>query len=367
MRVIYPALFDAFDCENTDCPCRKALQAAPAPSAKAFAPGQFPYREAERALLRGAARLASEQGPPAKVADIAGDYPIAALGTPTGAELYFATLCPSVRYAMSENVDPVDVARAEGGWRMPVQVFVPDDRLKTVRLTGDKVLPFRAFAAARERLLDVVADTTLTQFARMARLAHLTDALIADGEIASTVGGGLPPLTPRMFLSFRAHVEARVEAADTGALAQGLGKYWPMFSDLELDADHLAALPKALAEDWRTQIGHWLAVAEAEVAPAVETYLGVRVFAIPLDRDQSVQRGYAELFESFAQALRLVVALAEVKQSPVAPWQLTACWALCEALLADGGKPVPAFVRPTDAHGRTPHISDMDMTLGGIA
>ena len=367
MRVLYPALFDAFDCENDDCPCRRALKAAPAPAAKAYAAGQFPYREAERAMLRGAARIAANQGAPAKSADIAGDYPVAALGTPTGAELYFATLCPSVRFAMAENSEPVDLARAEGGWRLPVTAFVPEDRVKTVRLTNEKIVPFRTFAAARERLLDVVADPTLTQLARMARLAHLVDAMTSEGELAATVGGGLPPLTPRMFLSFRGHLEARVDAADVRALATALGKYWPILGDLELDADQLAALPAALAQDWRAQVGQWLAVAEAEVAPAVETYLAVRVFAIPLDRDQTIQRGYAELFESFAHALRLVVALAEVRQSPVAPWQLTACWGLCEALLADLAKPLVVFARQPDGHVRAPPISEMDMTLGGIA
>jgi len=367
MRVVFPALFDAFDCDDAHCPCRRAIAAAPAPSARSWEPGRFPFRAAERAALRGAARLAADQPPAVDAVDYPGGYPVQAIGTPLGAEIHFATLCPSVRYAMAENVDAVDLARAEGGWRHPLQVFVPDDRLKAVRLDRDRALPFRAFAAVRERLLDAVADPTLPPFARMARLANLVDRLVQEGQAPATVGGGLPPLAPRDFLAFRAHVEARIGAADPRALAKEVAAGWPLLPDLELDADQIEALPDALRGDWRDQLTRWLAPAEEWVAPGVETYLAVRVFAIPLDRDQTVERGYAELFESFAQAVRLVVALAEVKRAPVAVWQLIACWALCEAHVADGAKGVAAFARPADAHARAPHLAELDLTLGGLA
>lgn len=367
MRVTFPALFDAFECGDDDCACRRSLRSAPASAAKSWKQGQFPFVHAEKAMLSGAAVVATGKAEPEKVADIPCDYPLAAVATPAGVELYFAALCPTARAAMVANVDAVDLARAEGGWRLPVQVFAAHHTNKLVRVDGDRTVPWRQFAQLREWLADIVADSKLAPLARLARLADTVEQWAAEGGVTFAVTHGLAPLTPRKFLAFRAHIESRLIACDCALLGTALGKYHPLLAELELDDPKIKAIQKALRDDWRDQASRWLVNAEADLGPALETYLAVRVFAIPLDRDQSVRRGYAELIEGFALGLRLALAMAECGQKPVNPATLIGCWALGEAVLAAAAKPVPAFVRDAGDHDRAPRMADLDMTLAGIA
>lgn len=364
MRVIFPALYDAFECADDDCPCRRALRHAPAPADKAWQPGDFPFAEAERAMLGGAAQLAAGKAEPKKIADIECDYPIAGLATPAGVELHFAALCPVVRAAIAANEDAVDLARAQSGWRLPVQVFSPQPPMKSVAVTGEIRLPWRQYAQLREWLLDVAADSTVPVLGRMARAVHAIDALAADGAPQFAVAQGLAPLTARMFLNFRAYMEARVQATDAKLAATAVQKYASLAPEIATGSAEIAA---ALQGDWRLQSARWLAGSEAELAPAFETYLAVRIFGIPLDRDQTLQRGYAELVEGLAFGLRLALAVAEVQAAPIKPAQLVAAWALGESVLAAGGKPLPAFRRATADHDRVIRTADIDMTLGGIA
>ncbi len=367
MRVTFPALFDAFACGDDDCACRRALRAAPTSAAKGYQSGAFPFAFAERALLRGAQALAQGKTEPATGADLPGDYPLAAVATPTGVELYFSALCPTARAALAANADPVDLARAEGGWRLPVQVFAPESGNKLVRLDADRAVPWRQYAQVREWLLDVVADATLPPLARFARLAHAVDELTADGGVQFAVAQGLQPLTPRRFLAFRAHLEARMAGCDVKALSTAYVRWLPLLPELDPGDAGPKAVLAALEVEFRDLVGPWLAPAEAALAPAVETYLAARVFAIPLDKDTTLRRGHAELVEGFAYGLRLALAWAQVAQTAITPATLLAAWALGEALVADGGKAVPVFARAQGDHDKAPRMADLDMTLAGIA
>ncbi|MBM4342280.1 MAG: hypothetical protein FJ100_02760 [Deltaproteobacteria bacterium] len=367
MRVTFAALFDAFECADDDCACRRALRAAPASAAKGYQAGTFPFGHAERAMLRGAQALAQGKDEPPSGADLPGDYPLAAVSTPSGAELYFAMLCPTARAAVCGNTDPVDLARAEGGWRLPVQVFAADSGNKLVRLDADRVVPWRHFAQLREWLLDVVADATLQPLARFARLAHAVDELCVEGGIQFAVANGLQPLTPRRFLAFRAHLEARLAACDVKSLATAYGRWLSLVPELDHGPGGPKAVVAALGADFRELVGPWLAPAETALGPAMETYLAVRVFAIPLDKDTTLRRGHAELVEGFAIGMRLALAWAHAAQTLVTPAVLLAAWSLGEAMVADAGKPVPAFARKQGDHDRAPRMADVDMTLAGLA
>ncbi len=361
MRVVFPAVLDGFECGDGDCACREAMRAAAA--VKGAVPGQFPFRDTEKALLRGAARLAAGNGPVAKPAVLVGDFPIAALATPSGAELYFSTLCPMVRAYVVAAEEAVDLAHSEGGWRAPLQVFQPAGITKAVPLAGAAVIPWRSYQKLRELLLDINADSTLSLLARLARAAHLVDQVI--GELTVPTQPAL--LTPRAFLAFRSHLEVRMAAADGKALAAFVAKAAPLFPDLDLDQDQLRTLGKALGEDWREPLRLWVAPAERVASMALEAYLALRYFAIPLDRDQSLERGHAELQEGIALGLRIAAALGRTLEQALEPVQLLACLALAEALVADAGKPLPIFERPQDSHDRGPRMADLDMTLESLA
>lgn len=360
MRVVFPAVLDGFECGDGDCACREALRSAAA--TKGAPAGQFPFRDTEKAVLRGAARLAAGSGAVAKPASVVGDYPIAAVATPTGAELYFSTLCPMVRAYVVAAEEAVDLARSEGGWRAALQVFQPAPPLKAVLLAGSSVMPWKSFQRMRDQLLDINADTTHSLLARMARAAHLVDQVIT--ELAVPTQPAL--LTPRAFLAFRAHMEERMAVADAKVLAAFVGKAAPLFPDLDLDGDQLRMFAKALAEDWREPLRLWVAPSEQLANLPLEAFLALRYFAIPLARDQSLERGYAELQEGFAVGLRFASALGRTVGQILQPEQMVACLALGDALVADAGKPLPLFMRPVDSHDRGPRMADLDMTLESL-
>lgn len=361
MRVVFPAVLDGFECADQDCACRQAMRAATA--VKPGPAGQFPFREIEKAALRGAARIANDQGTPAKAAPANSDFPIAAVASPGGAELYFATLCPMVRAYLAASEEAVDLARSEGGWRAPLQVFQPDGGGKLVRLSGAETLPWRQFQILREQLLDVIADPKLSLLARLARVGHLVDQVVGERAVPSTS----PLLTPRGFLAFRSHLEGRMAAADAKALGAFLAKTAPLFPDLDLELSQFTDVAAALHGDWREPLRRWVAPAEVEAARPLEAYFALRLFATPLERDQSLQRGHAELQEGTALGLRLAAAVGQVLQQPLRPVQLLACLALAEAHVVDAAKGLPIFERPVDSHDRGPRMADLDMTLESLA
>lgn len=356
MRVVLPALLDAFECADGDCACRRAQRAAPAVAA--VPEGRFPFREADDALLRGAAALA---GGDAAESGFASGFPIAAVATPQGAELYFSTRCAQVRALLAVNEDPIDLARAEGGWRTPLQLFQFADQAKSVRLTAKQALPWRAFQALREMLLDLLADPTLLPFARLARAAALIDQVITEQAVPVQA----PPLNARQFLAFRGWFEGRVAAADGAHMAAFHARAWPLWPELRVQPDD-PAWHAALSGDWRDQLRRWLVPVEPTLTGALEAFVALRVFAVPFARDQTLQRGYAEVFESIALGLRWSAALATVEGAAVTPQQLMAGLTLAEALVSSDAAALLPYARPADSHERGPRMIDLDMTWESI-
>jgi hypothetical protein len=364
MRVVFPAVLDSFACSDQDCPCRTSLRVALSASKPAPA-NKFPFREAEQALLDGAARLAEDPEAP-RIETLGhrfGDYPILAVNTPQGVELSLATLCPSVRELLATNQEPVSLARAEGGWRVALQVFHPDGGGKDVRLTPRKTVKWQEFIVLREALLDLAAEPTLPLLARLARAASLIDTAIEERMPTAQP----PPLTARAFLAFRGFIESRLAGAEAEPLARFAGRTLPLYgAQVGLTQGDVPALLDALAGEWRDHFRKWLVPSERDVTPAVEAYLGTRLFAIPLDRDQSLARAYVEFFEGFAIGLRYAAAIAEVRQTPVDPDIMMAALALGEFHVAAAQQPLPAFELPRDVHERGPRMADLDMTLESV-
>jgi hypothetical protein len=85
-----------------------------------------------------------------------------------------------------------------------------------------------------------------------------------------------------------------------------------------------------------------------------------------LDRDLSLARGYADLFEGLAVGLRYAAALAETPERDVDGEVLVAALALGEHYVAGAGAGLPAFTLPADQHERGPRMADLDMTLESI-
>ncbi len=367
MRVVFPAVLDGFACADADCPCRRSLRAAAAAAGKPQSSTKFPFRDAETALLDGAARLA--QNAKAKLAPSAnldarfGDYPLLAMQTPQGVELSLATMCPSVRELLSANQEPVSLARSDGGWRLALKVFQPEGGGKDVRLTPRKSVKWQEFLILREALLDLAAEPTLPLLARLARAASLIDIAIEERMPAAQP----PPLTARAFLAFRGFIESRLASVDAEPLAQFAARALPLYgAQVSLTSKDMPALQTALAGEWREHFRRWLVPTERDVTPAVEAYLGTRLFAMPLDRDQSLARAYVEFFEAFALGLRFAAAIGHVRQLPVDAATVVASLALGEFFVAAAQQPLPAFELPRDVHERGPRMADLDMTLESV-
>lgn len=366
MRVVFPAVLDAFACADSQCPCRTALRAATA-TGPAKAAGRFPFRDAEQALLDGAALLAAQPDVMlAAVADAAarfGDYPVVAVQTPQGVELTVSTLCPTVRDLLAANHEPMSLARAEDGWRAALQVFHPADGGKDVRMTPRRTVKWAEFLMLRDTLLDLVADQTLPLLARMARVGSLIDTAIDERMPAAQP----QPLTARSFLAFRGYVESRLACAEAEPLAHFAARTLPLYTKATaLQAHDMPAILDALAGEWREHFRRWLVPAERDITAAVEAWLGMRLHAIPLDRDQSLARGYAEFFEGFATGLRFAAAMGQVRQTIVDPATVIAALAMGEYYVAAAQQPLPTFELPRDVHERGPRMADLDMTLESV-
>ena len=360
MRVVFAAVLDGFACARADCACRRSLCAA----ATDQAASGFPFDDTHKALLGGAAALAHGGAQAAgDVEAVHANHPISAIATPQGVELSFSSLCPTVRALLASNREPVTLATAQGGWRHDLQVFHPDGGLREVRLTGRKSVPWSAFASTREAVLDLVAEPTLPLLARLARVAALLDAALTEKSLPVPQ----PPLTARGFLAFRGFVESRTASAPTEAMARFASDALALWGDeLTLTSSDMPALLDGLGGDWRSHFRTWIVPAERDIAPAIEAWLGARIFAIPLDRDQSIARGYAEFFEGFAIGLRYAAALCAIRSKAADARTLVAALALGEHFVAAAAEPLPSFEAPRDVHERGPRMADLDMTLESI-
>lgn len=366
MRVVFPAVLDGFACGEEDCVCRASLRAAAlATPANAKPVAGFPFRQAEQALVAGAARLGETGADAGKGTGGAlfGDYPIVAIKTPTGVELTFASLCPAVRLLLAGNEEPVSLAGSEDGWRVPLSVFHHEAGLKEIRLTPRRLVRWPQFTAMRDVLLDLIAEPTHPLLARLAQVAAVIDVALTDH--------GLPtlsqPLTARGFLAFRGFIESRAASVEAEPLAAFAARALPLVTDATgVGPEHVPALLDALSGDWRAHAKKWLVPAEKDIASAIEAYLGARLFSIPVDRDQSLARGYTEFFEGFAVGLRLAAAMGEVLQQVVDVDVAVAALAIGEHAVSAASEPLPMFEMPRDASGRGPRMADLDMTLESI-
>ncbi len=345
MRVTFPSVLDDFSCQRQPCLC-KPVRTAPQPAG-------HPGRAATQAALDG--KLDDLARPPWN------DFPLLAVQTADGVSLAFSTLCPGVRARMHAAEEPVTPAHSEGGWRQPLHVWQPDGKL-TVRLLPDLPVPWPAFAALRDALLDLAAEPTLPLLGRLTRLALTFDQAVHDRALPAAP----PPLTPRGFLAFRAFLEARCAAADVERLTHFVARTRPLLPELALHSDELPALLDALVGEWREQLRQWLVPQERELLQVFETWLGTRLLAMPFDRDVSLARAWAELLETVAVALRCAAALGELRRAPLTPPQLLAALALAEAFVATQDAPLPAFEQPRDLHDRGPRMADLDLSLDAI-
>ncbi|MSP92671.1 MAG: hypothetical protein EXR79_12850 [Myxococcales bacterium] len=364
MRVVFPAAMDTFACVDPDCACRLALRAAP--RAVTAAKPKLPARDAVAAVVDGAAWIAGSAGE-AGVAGAAehgyGDFPIGAVGTPHQVELTFDTLCPEVRRLLAAVEEPTGIAGSDGGWRQGLRVFQPDHKNAQVRLTPRKSVRWVEFEALREALLDVAAEPTETLLAQLTRVAVAVDAAVTDQVLSTTVA----PLTPRTFVAFRAFVETRAHAAGAEALAEFAGKTLPLWgADVGLKPGHLPTLLDALHGDWRAQLRARVVPHERELLAPLDAWLGMRLFAIPIDRDQSLVRGHTELLEGFAVGLRYLAALGETLDCDADALLAVTALALGEHFVLDTALPLPAFEVPRDAHDRGPRMADLDLTLESL-
>lgn len=349
MRVTYPSVLDGLVCVDATCPCHRVRELAQ-PAAEPH-PGRAAL---VLALDLPDAPLTHNPAPWT-------DFPLLATQTPGGVQLSFSTLCPRVRRCLVAASEPVTPAFAQDGWRQPLRVWHPDGK-SAVDLVPGVPLPWPAFAALRDMLMELAAEPTLPVLGRLTRLTQLVEQTVYDRAVPTTP----QPLTPRAFLQFRAFLESRTAAVVVDPLADLVVRARPFLTELDLQDSDLPRLVDALSGEWRDQLREWLVPVERDVTPVWQAWLGVRLLALPVDRDVSLARGWAELLETVAVALRYLAAWGEVRQAPVDRAVVAVALALAEALVASENKPLPPFVASREAHDRGPRMADLDLSVEAI-
>ena len=345
MRVTFPSVLDDFSCQRAECLCQRARTSPPG----AGHPGRI-------------AVLAALESETQAIASAPwNDFPLLAVQTPDGVSLTFSSLCPVVRQHLLASDEPVIPAHSEGGWRQPLHVWQPDGTPQ-VRLFADCTVPWRDFAALRDLLLDLAADPTLPILGRLTRLALTMDASLQAGALVSVA----PPFTPRGFQAFRAFLEGRCAAVDPQPLTHFAARTLAMLPECALDPAELPSLQDVLTGEWREQVLRWLVPSERSLLQVWETHLGVRLLALPFDRDVSLARAWAELLESIAVAIRYAAALAELRQTPVTQETLLAALTLAEHFVATAEQPLRLFEPQRAIHDRGPRMADLDVSLQAI-
>lgn len=372
MRVVVPAFLDDFLCGVPDCACRRALaQAAslPSQSRKQSQPPTpaWPPAAAEAALWQGGrACTAGQQGSlsnaqlDAPAADATG--PLTAVAVGAEAELYFSALCPQVRDAVSHYRDALDLLRRPDGWRLPLHAIAVDDPSPEVWISAGQPLPWPAWTALRDALLDALADPGLPLLPRIARVAL---ALAQPPAVPATGPVQLAPLTARDYLHVRAHLEARLAAQSPAWLAA----HFPAGNGLfpELAEPSAAAWKRALQADWRPALAGPLAECEREVTPALEILLSLQVFAMPMARGLTLQRCLAGWIEALAVGLRWMAALWHWRQAMPDTAQWVAVLAAADAAVAAAAAPLPQLAAPQPTHDRGPRMADLDLSFASLA
>lgn len=367
MHVIFPAALDNVACEPGTCACRDWLGVAAKRAGKRRRRGgpRLPMPQAEWALVDALLRHTGDD-PPATPAALAGawdGHPVYGWITPDGVEVAFSTLCAEVRARLAATDEPVALATADGGWRRPLQVFRFDGDKPPIRLSPEVELGWSEFAATRDAALDLVADHRHPLLARLAQVVGLLHVVQQDRALPQH----LPPLTARTFLAFRGFLEARVAAADAESMARFGAALLPLISaETGLQPADAGRLLDTLNGDWRDQLKRRMVAVESSLWSAIEAWLGVRIFAMPLCRDQSIARATAELIDGFAHGLRFAAALAEIADRPVDPPLVVAALSLGEHHVAHAGAPLPPFTLPEGGRERGPRMADLDMTLASI-
>lgn len=357
MHVVFPAALDAIATRLPECPSRAWLAAA----AGRVDGAAFPMRGCEAALVSALAdRLRAAD---AAVEPPLAGFPVFAWQTPDAVELGFSTLSPLVRAELATTDEPGALARSEGGWRTELALFRYGDGLRRLRLSPRLRVEWRDFAAARDAMLDILADLRSPLLARIAEIAGLAATVLAERAMP----GALPPLTSRAFLAFRGHLEARCADAPVDAMADTLRAVEPLFrADAGLGAAESDAVVAALHGDWRGDMAKWVVPVEKEISPAIEGLVGLWLFSMPMVRDRTLQRGWAELFEAIALGLRFAAAVGAAQQAPIDALQAATAFALGEHTVAWSEQGLPAFALPSASHDRGPRMADLDMTLESI-
>lgn len=385
MQVFFSAALDGVTCDAATCKCAGWISAAvaakkPAKRKKGKARKtdsdgvKFPPPLQARAIIEAvAARQGDTDAAETDAAETdteavprpAGwrDFPVSAWLTPDGVELAFSTLCPSVRAALAQADEPAAIATSDGGWRRSIGMFEHPNSLAEIALRPRNKLPWRDYADLRDASLDIISDRRQPLLARLAEIASVASQVL--DELA--IPGELPGLTARSFLAWRGFLESRVASANATKLHDFAVSIAPLFKeDAGLDQEVLAALSESLAGDWRAHLIDKVAPRERVIGDALETYFGARLFGIPVVRDVSLARAWAELFEGLAAGLRYLAGLCDALDTDATAELAVAAMAMGEHYVCHTSKKLTTFSLPPAGHGRAPRMADVDMTLASI-
>lgn len=370
MQILFCAALDGVTCEEQSCPCGGWIRAAARPKKRkkgGKAKKSKPDAIAFVAPTQTAALLeALAAGEPIDGDERPGqwaDYPVSAWATPDGVEIGFNTLCFSVRQALAAVDEPATIATADGGWRRAISLFTFADGLKTIPIRPRDKMPWRDFAELRDVCLDIISDRRQPILARLAEVAAIAAVVVDEQSLPAE----LPQLSPRVFLAWRGFLESRVASANAKKLRKFAETTAPLFApDSGLTPANAETFGESLDGDWRHELMTRMCPHERLLADPIEAYFSARLFATPIQRDVSLSRAWAEMFEGLAVGLRYLAALTAATDSQATPAMTISALAMGEHYVVSAAQKLPSFSLPPPSHGPSPKMADLDMTLASI-
>jgi len=290
------------------------------------------------------------------------NFPVVALETPGGTELYFEPLCPEVRRPLYENPEPFALIEREGGWRRGVHAFRYAKPISAVSLDANRTIPWDDYVRYREEAIGIIADRAVSLFGRLARLAHWT----AELDITGAVPAQPPILSAERYVGYRGWFEQATAEAPNELLALRFTQADHLLVDFAVRADRVEAL-QAGVTDWREPYLRWVVPAEDEVAASVEAYLGARLFSIPFIADEHLIRAHWLLHLAFGAALRYMASLCAILETPCTREVAATALALGEFTYRQWQGDVLIFMPQPPSHIRGPRLAEVDLTFGAIA
>ena len=297
--------------------------------------------------------------------ELCANYPVVGLSTPGGVECYFETACPEVLRCLVEESGELAVTEAPASFERRVYAFEYDEPIQYVRLTAEDVVEFDDYARFRRDAIASLGHEADRPLAAFARLLWFVTEWAARGHAMRTFDRY--ELDEGAYVTALAHLATCFRsAAVTWTVLEGrLGLARQFLSYLPWETgDRLDRLSEKEPPDAHRAAGSLSRFGPASLT-VIARFLAARVFATPLQNEDSLLGGTLSLAETLGTGLYVAGAMAADDSADPGPEIMGAALGLADFLFRARKESSPAF----DASLRLTEVALAEPagTLGDLA